>query len=170
MKKRVFCLIIAISVIFALFSCAFIGQADDSDDNDGGNISQEGNGNMNDGVESVIPEKKSIKLLVIGNSYGNDATYYLTRMLESAGYTDITIGKMGESSMTINDHYHNIDDDPTNDYLYKGNPFSVHYKIENGKSQNLLADYKLIVGCESWDYVIFYQGPNSAATLTAPAR
>ena len=168
MKKRVFCLIIAISVIFALFSCAFIGQADDSDDNDGGDISQEGNGNMNDGVESVIPEKKSIKLLVIGNSYGNDATYYLTRMLESAGYTDITIGKMGESSMTINDHYHNIDDDPTNDYLYKGNPFSVHYKIENGKSQNLLADYKLIVGCESWDYVIFYQGPNSAATLTEP--
>ena len=110
--------------------------------------------------------KKSIKLLIFGNSYGNDASYYLDRMLRCGGYEDITIGHVGESSMAINDHYHNIDDDPTNDYIYNDHPFSVHYKTVNGKKVDLPADYKAIVADEDWDYVLFYQGPNSAATLT----
>ena len=110
--------------------------------------------------------KKSIKLLIFGNSYGNDAAYYLDRMLRCGGYEDITIGHVGESSMAINDHYHNIDDDPTNDYIYNDHPFSVHHKKVNGKKVDLPADYKAIVADEDWDYVLFYQGPNSAAMLT----
>lgn len=121
---------------------------------------------MNNITDSQTAEKKSIKLLIIGNSYGNDVTYYLPRMLEISGYEDITIGKMGESSMAINDHYHNIDDDPDNDYLYNGNPFSVHRKSVNGQCVELPADYKAIVADEPWDYVLFYQGPNSTETLT----
>ena len=124
-----------------------------------------------DGEDEIVEErdeavKKSIKILVFGNSYGNDATYYLSRMLRCGGYEDIIIGHVGESSMAINDHYRNIDDDPTNDYIYNGHPFSVHYKNVNGKSVTLEADYKRIVADEEWDYVLFYQGPNSAATLT----
>ena len=110
--------------------------------------------------------KKSIKLLIFGNSYGNDATYYLERMLRCGGYGDVTIGHVGESCMAINDHYHNIDDDPTNDYIYNGHTFSVHYKKVNGEKVDLPADYKAILRDEPWDYVLFYQGPNSAETLT----
>lgn len=168
MRKRVFCLITALAVLITLFSCSLIGPSDNKSDDEQSDTSQEGNENMNNDMESVTPEKKSIKILVIGNSYGNDATYYLSRMLEVDGYEDITIGKMGESSMAINDHYHNIDNDPSNDYLYKGNTFSVHRKSVNGKNYDLPADYKMIVRCEPWDYILFYQGPNSAATLTEP--
>lgn len=108
---------------------------------------------------------KSIKILIFGNSYGNDATAYLKRMLNTK-YDEITIGHVGESAMAINDHYHNIDDDPSNDFLYHGNPFSVHYKTVNEEKIDLPSDYKTIVANEPWDYVIFYQGPNNADTLT----
>ena len=110
--------------------------------------------------------KKAIRLLVFGNSYGNDATYYLSRMLRCGGYEDITIGHAGESSMAINDHYHNIDDDPDNDYIYNGHTFSVHYKTVRGERIDLPADYRAIVSDEPWDYVLFYQGPNSSQALT----
>ena len=118
-------------------------------------------------MENKEPEaKKSIRLLIFGNSYGNDATAYLGSMLAEGGYSNIVIGHAGESSMTINDHYHNIDDDPDNDYIYSnGKPFSVHYKTVNGESVQMEADYKAIVADEDWDYVIFYQGPNSMNTL-----
>ena len=69
--------------------------------------------------------------------------------------------------MAINDHYQNIDDDPTNDYIYKstGKTFSVHYKTVNGIRVELEADYKKIIANEDWDIITFYQGPNSIDTL-----
>lgn len=108
---------------------------------------------------------KSIKLLVFGNSYANDALRYLTDMLKIAGYEHIIVGQAGESSMLISDHYNNIDDDPDNDYVYKGHSFSVHRKTVNGVKYDMPADYKEIVRDEDWDYILFYQGPNSAAAL-----
>ena len=110
---------------------------------------------------------KSIKILFFGNSYGNDAVAYLERMLKSH-FEEIIIGRAGDSSMAINDHYHNIDDDPDNDFLYHGKPFAVHYKTVNGEKFELPGDYKTIMVNEPWDYVIFYQGPNSSDTLTKP--
>ena len=113
------------------------------------------------------PECKTMKLLMMGNSYGNDAMAYFERILHDAGYINVVIGHMGESSMAINDHYHNIDDDPDNDYIYKstGKTFSVHYKTVNGERVELEADYKKIVANEDWDVITFYQGPNSMDTL-----
>jgi hypothetical protein len=108
---------------------------------------------------------KSIKLLVFGNSYANDALRYLTDMLKIAGYEHIIFGQAGESSMLISDHCNNIDDDPDNDYVYKGHSFSVHRKTVNGVKYDMPADYKEIVRDEDWDYILFYQGPNSAAAL-----
>lgn len=118
--------------------------------------------------EATSPECRSMKLLMIGNSYGNDAMAYFEKILHDAGYINVVIGHMGESSMAINDHYHNIDDDPTNDYIYKssGTTFSVHHKTVNGVYVELEADYKKIVADEDWDVITFYQGPNSMATLT----
>ena len=117
--------------------------------------------------EATAPECKTMKLLIMGNSYGNDAMAYFEKILHDAGYINVIIGHMGESSMAINDHYHNIDDDPTNDYIYKstGNTFSVHYKTVNGEKVVLEADYKKIVADEDWDIITFYQGPNSMDTL-----
>ena len=117
--------------------------------------------------EINTPECKTMKLLMMGNSYGNDAMAYFEKILNEAGYINVVIGHMGESSMAINDHYHNIDDDPTNDYIYKstGNTFSVHYKTVNGVRVELEADYKKIVADEDWDIITFYQGPNSMDTL-----
>ena len=117
------------------------------------------------------PVAKTIRILIFGNSYGNDATRYLEELLREGGYVNVIIGHVGESSMAINDHYHNIDDDPDNDYIYttsKGDQytFSVHYKTVNGEKVELEADYKRIVADEPWDYLIFYQGPNGPATLT----
>ena len=113
------------------------------------------------------PKCKSMKLLMMGNSYGNDAMAYFEKILRDAGYVNVIIGHMGESSMAINDHYHNIDDDPNNDYIYKssGTTFSVHYKMVNGVRVELEADYKAIVTNEDWDIITFYQGPNSMDTL-----
>lgn len=113
------------------------------------------------------PECKSMKLLIMGNSYGNDAMAYFEKILHDAGYINVVIGHMGESAMAINDHYHNIDDDPTNDYIYKstGKTFSVHYKTVNGIRVELEADYKKIIANEDWDIITFYQGPNSMDTL-----
>ena len=81
--------------------------------------------------------------------------------------TPITIRAKQENSTpdVISDHYHNIDDDPNNEYIYNGHPFSVHRKTVNGVKYDMPADYKTIVRSEDWDYIIFYQGPNSAAVL-----
>ncbi|MBQ2876101.1 MAG: DUF4886 domain-containing protein [Clostridia bacterium] len=119
-------------------------------------------------LETADIKVKSMKILMMGNSYGNDAMAYFEKILNDAGYINVVIGHMGESSMAINDHYHNIDDDPDNDYIYKstGNTFSVHSKTVNGVRVELEADYKKIVANEDWDIITFYQGPNSMDTLT----
>ena len=128
------------------------------------------NADMNN-YEVNAPSVKSVKLLIFGNSYGNDASMYLEKIFRCAGYLNVTIGHVGESAMAINDHYHNIDDDPDNDYIYTNSngeqyTFSVHYKTVNGVRVELPADYKQILADEPWDYVLFYQGPNNTATLT----
>jgi len=120
---------------------------------------------MNTPYEITRPDYKSLKLLIFGNSYGNDATGYLEEMLREGGYREVIIGHAGESSMLISDHCNNIDDDPSNDYVYNGKPFSVHYKTVNGKKVVLPADYKEIIADEPWDYVAFYQAPTGAAAL-----
>ena len=129
---------------------------------------------MNNKLCVNAPKAKSIKLLIFGNSSGHDATRYLEKILNDGGYVNVTIGHVGESAMAINDHYHNIDDDPDNDYIYTNSSgesytFSVHYKTVNGTRVDLPADYKQIVADEPWDYILFYQGPNNIDTLTQAA-
>ena len=61
---------------------------------------------------------KSIKLLAITNSFGDDVFSYMYQILEALGYDDIVVSNLYIGGCTIKRHYDNILEDK-HDYIYK---------------------------------------------------
>ena len=59
-----------------------------------------------DPVEPAEP--KSIKILAVGNSFSVDAMQYLWNVMNSAGYTDITLGNLYIGGCSLDTHWSNI--------------------------------------------------------------
>ena len=55
----------------------------------------------------IPPEKKSIKILSIGNSFSDDATQWLGYILMDMGYTDIYLGNLYIGGCSIDTHWAN---------------------------------------------------------------
>ena len=103
---------------------------------------------------------KSIKLLVFGNSYSNDALYWLPKVFLSAGYGEVTVGHILNGGCNINHHFFNVDDDPENDY---GGGASLS---RNGTAVEIFPEgtslkkkYEMLIAAEPWDIIVIQHGP-----------
>ncbi|MBR5453187.1 MAG: DUF4886 domain-containing protein [Clostridia bacterium] len=92
-------------------------------------------------------EKKSIKLLSIGNSFSRDSLYFLPGFLREADYDEIVIAYLAVGGCSIEQHFNKALDKTPYGYMKNtdGTWVSTQIDMDTG-----LAD-------EDWDYIIFHQ-------------
>lgn len=127
--------------------------------------------------EINVPEVKSVKLLVFGNSYSNDAITYLSKIFLSAGYDEIIIGSIVDSGCDINHHWWNID--PTLEDYHPASKYDGMTGVEgtasctiyiNGKNTStagstLVDRYINTIKAYDWDYISIQHGPNTVEKI-----
>lgn len=112
-------------------------------------------GAMENKYTITTPEIKSIKILIFGNSYGNDAKRFLTEMFLDAGYRRVVIGILAQGGCNINHHVTYLDDDPSNDF--KGG--FQYSKTLNGIKQTVENSYDYAIRDEDWDVITLQHAP-----------
>ena len=93
---------------------------------------------------------KSIKILAIGNSFSVDAMkHHLFQVLESAGYTDITLGNLYIGGCSLDTHYDNL----------KGNKaaYTFYLNTDGEWSQTPNTTPGTAFGKARWDVVTIQQ-------------
>ncbi len=98
-------------------------------------------------------DKKSIRILAIGNSFSDDAMYrYLPSLLKSGGYQEIELGIMYIGGSSLDQHWDNMQGDK-NAYTY--------YILKNGEWMTLPSGIKLGTAfsdtAPAWDYITIQQ-------------
>ncbi|MGM9646463.1 MAG: DUF4886 domain-containing protein [Eubacteriales bacterium] len=104
-----------------------------------------------DPVEPAEP--KSIKILAVGNSFSVDAMQYLWDVMNSAGYTDITLGNLYIGGCSLDTHWSNISQDKAA-YTY--------YKNTSGSWSNSTSSVSAALAEEDWDIVTVQQVSQSS--------
>ncbi|MBR6559100.1 MAG: DUF4886 domain-containing protein [Clostridia bacterium] len=92
-------------------------------------------------------DKKSIKLLSIGNSFSRDSLYFLPGFLREANYDEIIIAYLAVGGCSIEQHFHKALDKSLYGYMKNTDGSWVSSQIDMDTG---LAD-------EDWDYIIFHQ-------------
>ncbi len=102
-------------------------------------------------------DKKSIKILGLGNSFMRDATFYLYDILLEMGYTDITIGVLYTGGRSINWHAAGIKKDGTAEY----------YHLDKNGKKTSTANYKYMdaIKSDKWDYFVMQTYPSGVIDL-----
>ncbi len=102
-------------------------------------------------------DKKSIKILGLGNSFMRDSTIYLHDILLAMGYTDVTVGLLYTGGKSINWHAENIRQNKTADH---------YYLDKNGKKTDT-ANYSYLQAIKSddWDYFVMQTYPSGVIDL-----
>lgn len=96
----------------------------------------------------------SIKILAIGNSFSQDATYYLYQVLKDGGFDDIIITNLYISGCSLDTHYTNA---TSNTAAYE------HQKNTNGEWTKLdNISIKSAIESEDWDYITIQQSSGSS--------
>lgn len=105
--------------------------------------------------------KASIKVLAIGNSFSQDATYnHLYEVLESAGYEEIVIANMYIGGCSLDTHWSNMQgSSEAYTYYYRSNS-------TNGwrTTYNQTLDYAMAE--EAWDYITIQQVSGSSGVIS----
>ena len=126
---------------------------------------------IEDATKISTPFFKSIKLLIFGNSYSNDANTYLSDIFLSAGYHEVIIASITDGGCGINHHWWNLDDTledyhPASEYDgMTGVEGTAGCSIKiNGKTTSVAGDtlkdrYKNTVSAYDWDFVSLQHAP-----------
>lgn len=99
-------------------------------------------------AEFVAPDRKSISILAIGNSFSVDAMEYLYKILKQVGYENISLGNLYIGGCTLETHAGNLRS--KGNYTY----YTNNSDKWNSVSQNSIAAMK----SQKWDYVSIQQG------------
>ncbi len=102
-----------------------------------------------DSKNEVIPVDRSIKILAIGNSFSDDATEYLWKIFENAGFEDIIIGNLYIGGCSLDTHWDNIEFNLPN-YTYYLHEFGFKDTKKNYRLQKALES-------EDWDIITVQQ-------------
>ncbi|MGM9664975.1 MAG: DUF4886 domain-containing protein [Eubacteriales bacterium] len=98
-------------------------------------------------------EPKSIKILAVGNSFSVDAMQYLWDVMNSAGYTDITLGNLYIGGCSLDTHWSNISQDKAA-YTY--------YKNTSGSWSSTTSSVSAALAEQDWDIVTVQQVSQSS--------
>jgi Copper amine oxidase N-terminal domain. len=96
-------------------------------------------------AENILPTKKSIKILAIGNSFSQDATKYV-HAISAADDVDVTIVNLYIGGCSLKTHWTNATND-TAEYSYELNGVST------GKKTSI----KEALESDTWDFVTMQQ-------------
>ncbi len=100
---------------------------------------------------------KSIKILFVANSFGDDTVEYMPEIAKSLGYSDIEIGNLYIGGCSIDRHYNNLLNDSA-EYSFRyhdGKKWDYEY---GDKKQTI----KFAVEFTEWDVVIFQQSSGNS--------
>jgi len=96
-----------------------------------------------------MSEKKTVKVLAIGNSFSMDAMTVLWDIFKSAGYEEVILGDLYIAGCSLETHWHHIDsNNKAYDYYYNDNGI---WQIINNKS------VKEVLNSNEWDVVTIQQ-------------
>ena len=101
----------------------------------------------------------AIKLLAIGNSFSEDATYYLHDICQAAGL-ESKIVNLYIPGCPLEKHWGNIVEDKAA-YRYELNGF---YELEENK--NKLVSIQSVLDEEKWDHILTHQASHDSGILT----
>ncbi len=96
-------------------------------------------------------KRTSIKIIAVGNSFSEDATWYLCDILSAAGFKDVVVANVYKGNCAISDHWGYAKKDEAA-YIYQKTTdgYSKFTSTSNAKLSTSLAD-------EDWDAVIMQQ-------------
>ncbi len=104
-------------------------------------------------VNNPLPkEPQELKILAIGNSFTEDATQYLPSILSAAHIKNVTIARLLNGGLSLENHWNYYSGDSTSYFYQKTNPeTNMWYKVESGYSiSKAIAD-------EKWDIIVLQQ-------------
>jgi hypothetical protein len=105
-------------------------------------------------------EKRSIKILAIGNSFSADAMEYLYGVLKDVGYEEIVLGNIYKGGCTLEQHAGYFQSNSGADYTYYQNTTGSWTNTAQYPPLTALTDY-------DWDYITMQQGsPKSGQSDT----
>lgn len=100
-------------------------------------------------VETTTKDPNSIKILGIGNSFTDDGMWLLYQVLESVGYTDITLGILYIGGCSLEKHWINAQTNAAS-YTYRKNTTGSYTSTNNVSILTGMND-------EDWDFVTLQQ-------------
>jgi len=103
-------------------------------------------------TDKTEPEKKSIKIFAIGNSFSEDSVEHLYGILKDLGYEEIVIGNMYTGGCSLAQHAKNIE------HREKGF-YTTYYENTNGKWVSNPVQPTLVntINRHDWDYISIQQ-------------
>ena len=97
----------------------------------------------------AVPEKSSLKILAIGNSFSVDAMEYVYQIAKQVGYEEVVLGNLYIGGCSLQTHASNLKS--------KSKPYTYYYN-DSGKWQTVgNADISDVIGAAEWDYVSLQQ-------------
>lgn len=103
---------------------------------------------------SFVPSKKTMKLLVIGNSFSIDSAHWLYDIAKSAD-VNLVVGVAHGSGYSLEQHWDDIQNDGAISAYHKWTPADGHTEQTNPLLKNIIPD-------EDWDIITYQQSsPNS---------
>ncbi len=95
------------------------------------------------------PEKKSLKILAIGNSFSVDAMEYVYQIAKDVGYEEIVLGNLYIGGCSLQTHAQNLKS--------RSKSYTYYYNC-SGKWQNKgSSNVQETINAEEWDYVSLQQ-------------
>lgn len=109
-------------------------------------------------IDNNISNKKTIKLLSVGNSYSQDAIAYVPYILQNIGIdVNIQIGILMQSSSSLQMHVNNFNNNAAEYYFYFYNNSIAWNNLGKITIQKALDDY-------NWDIICLQQSSQNAFT------
>ena len=105
------------------------------------------------------PEKKTFRMLAIGNSFSLNSTEYLYKIAKEQGYEDIVIGVMYIGGCSVKTHLsHALSGANSYDYYLKYDNSANGVKLTKANFNDGLLD-------EPWDYIVIHQASHLSGSV-----
>lgn len=102
--------------------------------------------------EATVPQ--SLKILAIGNSFSQDAQYYLWQIAKAAGIEEVIIGNAYRGGCTLEMHWTSVEASGT-EYSYEKYTSATKVSTPGQTLESILKD-------EDWDIITLQQGSGSS--------
>lgn len=105
-------------------------------------------------------DKKQLKILTVGNSFGVDTSHHLPEVARSLGFENVKICVLYIGGCSLNRHYKNAEGDLPG-YTYYVNESGAWETVEGKRISEAVAE-------DDWDYIAIQHGTGDGSRYTLP--